>query len=133
MLKFARNKVVNVYRKDEHTLVAHGVLDDDIYSLEVDVSLTLSDLEILSVGGKWHRWTTPECPRATRFLQEAVGLSVEAAGFSQKIHKMVGRKACRHFANILLECCHAAKEAVILAGWEAEKSVRNSLNALPIG
>jgi len=28
-------------------------------------------------------------------------------GFSRSIHRIVGREACRHFANLILECCDA--------------------------
>jgi len=122
MLKFNRNKLISVERKDQDTLLAHGILDDDIYSLEMDVSLGISNLEILAIQGKWNRWTTPECPRATPFLQEAVGLCVKEDGFSKKVQKIVGRKACRHYANLLLECCHSAKEAIMLARWEDQKA-----------
>lgn len=124
MLKFTRNKLVGVERKDDSTLVAHGVLDDDIYSLEIDVSIRIPELEILAIKGKWNRWTTPECPRAIPFLQEAVGFRIEEKGFSRKVHKIIGRKACRHYANLLLECCHSGKEAAMLAKWE-DKGAEN--------
>ncbi len=122
MLKFCRNKLVSIELKDSDTLVAHGILDDDIYSLKLDVSFGLADLKILSVQGKWNRWTTPECPRATQFLQEAVGLSVRDEGFGQKVFKIIGRKACRHFANLLLECSHSAKEATRLVEWREKQA-----------
>lgn len=122
MLKFARNKIVDVSLKDLDTFAVHGVLDDDIYSVELDVEVRIADLEILAVAGKWHRWTTPECPRATRFLQEAVGFRIGEEGFGPKVHKVVGRKACRHFANLLLECCHSAREAVRILEWEKAKA-----------
>jgi predicted metal-dependent phosphoesterase TrpH len=35
---------------------------------------------------------------------------------------VVGRKACRHFANLLLECCHSAKEATRILEWERAKA-----------
>ena len=120
MLKFVRNKLVSIQRKDEDTLTAHGVLEDDIYGLEVNVTLSLSDLRILSVEGKWGRTENSECTRAIPFLQEAVGLRM-GEGFSRRVHKTVGRKACPHFANILLECCHAARDAATLIERETEK------------
>ncbi len=122
MLKFARNKVVDVSLKDLETFAVHGVLDDDIYSIELDVLVRVADLEILSIEGKWHRWTTPECPRATQFLQGAVGFRIGEEGFGPKVHKVVGRKACRHFANLLLECCHSAKEATKILDREKAKA-----------
>ncbi|NWF55276.1 MAG: CehA/McbA family metallohydrolase [Syntrophaceae bacterium] len=120
MLKFVRNKLVSIQRKDKNTLTAHGVLEDDIYGLEIDVTLSLPDLEILSIEGKWGRTENSECPRAIPFLQEAVGLRM-GEGFSRGIQKSVGRKACPHFANILLECCHAARDAAMVIQGETEK------------
>ena len=121
MIKFMRNKLVSVVRKDEDTLQVHGVLDDDIYGVEVDVSMNIRGLTITSITGKWNRWTTPECPRAITFLKEAVGFTMSEDGFSQKVNKIVGRKSCRHFANILMECCHTAKEAIQVIRYEEEK------------
>ena len=126
MLKFTRSKLVSVERKDEDTLLAHGILDDDIYGVEIDVVLRISNLEIISLDGKWNRWTTPDCYRAIPLLREAVGFRV-AEGFSEKVKKSVGRKACRHYANLLLECCHAAKETVMILKWEEEKTGRPKL------
>lgn len=123
MQTFMRNKLVSIARKDNDTFSIHGVLDDDIYGLEMDMEIRITDLAILSLTGKWNHWTTPECPRAVQFLQEAVGLRIDEKDFSRKIHKLVGRKACRHFANLALECCHSAKEAAWLAKWEDRKAI----------
>ncbi len=121
MLKFQRNKLVSI-KKDGDTLAAHGVLDDDVYGLEIEVSFNIADLNILSIKGKWNRWTTPECPRALQFLGEAVNTSAYEKDFNQKIFKLVGRKACRHYANLLVECGHSAREAVRLMQWQEAKS-----------
>jgi hypothetical protein len=43
-----------------------------------------------------------------------VGLCIEEEDLSQIIFKSVGRKACRHFANLLAECCSSAREAITL-------------------
>lgn len=120
MLKFTRTKLVSIYRKDEDTLTAHGVLEDDIYGLELDVSLNLLDLEIVSIEGAWKRAENRECPRAVPSLQEAVGFRLDE-GFSDKVKKIVGRKACRHFAEMLLECCYAARDAALMIKGETEK------------
>lgn len=122
MLRFTRNKWVSIHRKDKETLNIHGVLDDDIYGLEINLTIGISSLEILAISGKWNRWTTPECPRAIPLLQEAVGLKIEEEGFSQTVQRIVGRKSCRHHANILLECCHAARQAALIAKWEDRRS-----------
>jgi predicted metal-dependent phosphoesterase TrpH len=126
MKNFIRNKLVSVVRKDQDTLEIHGILDDDIYSLELDCSVSMSSMKILSIQGKWNRWTTPECPRAENVLKEAVGFIIEE-GIEDKIHKIIGRKGCRHFANLLIECCFSAKQSVLIAKWEDAKKKDASL------
>jgi predicted metal-dependent phosphoesterase TrpH len=110
MVKFTRNKLTSVYRKDGETLSVHGVLEDDVYGLEVDLDFGLPDLAIHRIGGRWNRMENAECPRAIPFLQEAVGFRMDEA-FTQKVQKVLGRKACRHFADLVLECAEAAREA----------------------
>ncbi len=119
MLKYMRKKAVSV-DCDDGFLSVHGILDDDIYSLEIELSVDLEELTIRNLKGRWNRWTTHECPRALMFLKEAIGLEIRDEGFSQKVHRIVGRKACRHFANLLLECCEAASEAALILAWEEE-------------
>jgi predicted metal-dependent phosphoesterase TrpH len=126
MLNFMRNKLISVARKDPGTLFIHGVLDDDIYGLEIDLQVRLADLTFLSIEGRWNRHTTPECPRSLEFLQAAVGFRIED-GIDQKIHKIIGRKSCRHFANLLIECCRAAGEAARIAAWKDAAAERPGL------
>ncbi len=125
MLKFARNKLVSIYRQDEETLLAHGVLEDDIYGLEVDVTIGLSTLEILSIEGRWNRAENSQCSRAIPFLQDAIGFRIDE-GFSQRVRKIISRKACRHFADMLLECCDAAQMAANVSRWETEKEKKDA-------
>ncbi|MDR3554437.1 MAG: PHP domain-containing protein [Syntrophobacteraceae bacterium] len=127
MLTFARNKVVSVALKDPDTLSIHGVLDDDIYGLQVDLLIGLKDFEVLAVSGKWNRWTTPECPRAIPFLQEIKGDHIDET-IGDRINKVLGRKGCRHFANILIECCNAATETAKVVLWEKAKVARPDLS-----
>ena len=117
MFEFMRNKVVDVARLDQETLAVHGILDDSIYSIELDFRVNISDLVCSGIKGRWLRWTTPECPRAIDFLKEAEGFCLKA-GIDDKIHKTVGRNACRHFANLFIECAHSVRETVKLLDWE---------------
>jgi predicted metal-dependent phosphoesterase TrpH len=112
-MKFTRNKLIGVYREGPDTLVAHGILEDDIYGLEVEVTVNMTDLEIKAVGGRWKRAENSECVRGIPFLQEAVGFRMDEE-FTQRVQKVIGRKVCRHFADILLEACYAARDAALL-------------------
>jgi len=113
MIKFTRNKLVSVYRKGDDILSVHGVMEDDIYGMDADLDIGLPDLEIRFISGRWNRMENAECFRAIPFLQEAVGLRIDQ-DFTQKLQKGVGRKACRHFADLIIECCEAARDAARL-------------------
>ncbi len=133
MLTFSRNKIVSIRQKDRHTLHARGILEDDIYGLEATVEITLPDLKIARIDGEWTRMENRECPRAIPYLQEALGFRLTEEGFTQKVQKSVGRKSCRHFANILLECCEAALEAAELTGVNAGEPKRDPTRAEKTG
>ncbi len=94
--------------------------------------MRLPDLEIVSVGGKWKRAENSECHRAVPFLQEAIGFRMDD-GFTQRVQKTVGRMACRHFADILLECCYAARDAAtMLSRGNGNENERLALNRLSL-
>ncbi|MGC8494212.1 MAG: PHP domain-containing protein [Syntrophobacteraceae bacterium] len=127
MLTFARNKLVSVTAKDHDTLSIHGVLDDDIYGLEIDLDVSLKERKLLAISGKWNRFTTPECPRAIDFIREMTGERIDET-IAQRIDKNLGRRGCRHFANLLIECCYAATEAARVVLWEEAKVANPDLS-----
>jgi predicted metal-dependent phosphoesterase TrpH len=127
MLKFQRNKLVSIYQDKPDELRIHGLLDDHIFGLEIDIKVRLDDLTIRFIDGKWNREETPECSRALPFLQEAKGFRIDGQDLGQRINKSIGRKSCPHFANLLLECCTAAKEAVQVINWTAARAERPDL------
>lgn len=120
-LTFARSKIVGIECPDESTFLAHGVLDDYIYGLELDVEVKLPNFEVTSVQGRWKRYTTSECPKALAKLQNAVGLCILEREFARKIRRIVGREGCTHFANLLLECCDGIIQAAAYGEWKESK------------
>ncbi|MGC9194245.1 MAG: PHP domain-containing protein [Syntrophobacteraceae bacterium] len=127
MLTFARNKLVSVAALDLETLSIHAVLDDDAYGLEIDLRVSIGERKILDIFGKWNRWTTPECYRALPFLQEIKGERLDEA-LGERVAKNLARKGCRHFANLFLECCDAATQALRVIRWENERVSRPGLS-----
>jgi len=122
-----RNKLVGIERRGPDEIVVCGILDDDIYSLEIELRLSLSDLRIISIDGKWRRWTTPECPRAIEPLKEAIGLCINEEGLYEKIRKEIGKLSCRHFANLLIECCDAVRSAKDVILEDLKKGARREV------
>ncbi len=112
MLSFTRTKRVGIERPTKDKIVAHGVLDDYIYSMELDVEFAFPGYEITEIRGRMKRFTTPECPRANEILQNAIGMRIDSA-LADKVKKEIGRAGCRHYATLLLECCEAVVAASI--------------------
>ncbi len=127
MLGFQRTKRVSIWTEGPQRLLAHGILDDDIYGLEVRVVVDPSTREIRSVEGWWNRWTTPDCPLAAERLQDAVGVRIDREGLARTLQRSVGRVGCRHYANILIECCHTAREALDVLRYEQARAHRTEM------
>ena len=121
MLAFTRLKNVVVQKKDESTYLAHGVLEDHIYAMEVSLEVKAPELTITGVEGKINRYTTYRCPPGIEALPKAIGLtwSGEITG---QIKKQIGRPGCRHVATILAECIESVAWTVMADAFEeAEK------------
>jgi predicted metal-dependent phosphoesterase TrpH len=127
MLKFARNKLITIHRKDPNTLLVHGVLEDDIYGLEVDAEVRLPEARFVKVVGRWTRYTTPECPRALAYIHEAEGLQIDAQ-IEHALQKTVGRNGCRHYVTLLIECCKSVQETMMVLDWEAARQHQPGLS-----
>ncbi|MFZ5633150.1 MAG: DUF2889 domain-containing protein [Bacillota bacterium] len=120
MLGFSRTKWVGVERPAQDVFLAHGILEDHIYGMEIDVRVKAPEFEITSIEGKMRRITTPECPKAVPVLQSAVGLRLDDPGLVGTVNRKVGREGCRHFANLLLECCDAILRCALFERWPEE-------------
>jgi hypothetical protein len=101
--------------------------------VETTFQVNGTDMTIEWLKGHWNRYTTPDCPRAIDPLQEAVGLCLTDEEFTQKVHRIVGRMACRHFANLILECSDAVIKAKGMIGKETESPPKNAQPAAPGG
>jgi predicted metal-dependent phosphoesterase TrpH len=121
MLKFQRTKLVNIVDNKDGSIAVHGTLADHIYQIEIDVTIGIDDLTISAIDGQWLRAENSECRRAIPFLQNAVGIKINMDGFPQHVNKHVGRKSCPHFANLIIECCDAAQDAVDMIRFEAAR------------
>lgn len=111
MIDFMRNKIVGVEQKDEEYLIARGTLSDDIYEMRLTVTMRLADRTITALEGGLDRFTTPECPAADDFLDEAVGLRVDDEDFPRRVHRTIWRHSCQHYASLLIDCGECLSQA----------------------
>ena len=118
ILTFSRSKVVGVEHRDKNTFLAHGILDDNIYSMEIDVEVKLPNFEITSIEGLMKRVSTEGCEKAIPKLQEAVGMRIDDEEFPRTVRRVIGRGGCTHFANLLLECCDSIVWTAAYGEWD---------------
>lgn len=104
MITFSRTLLVGAEFLNEATLRLYGILEDNIYAMEIQVDLTLPDGIIIAIQGRIKRYTTPVCPKSLDVIQKAVGMSFREEGWMSKVNNEIGRKGCRHLAEILIEC-----------------------------
>jgi len=139
MFKFTRSKSIGVENREDSTLLIHGFLDDNVYTIELDLEVKVPEFTIAGAKGNMKRYTTTECPKAPGILDDSVGLQIGGADFETKIKKLVGRGGCRHLADLFIECCNAAFPAFTQIQWEKAESdgiskddfIRNLMNNEP--
>ena len=97
MITFSRTLLVGGEFLDEETLRFHGILEDNIYAMELQVEVGIGDGRILRIRGRMKRYTTPVCPKAVAFLQKAVGISLREEDWVSKVNREVGQKGMPAF------------------------------------
>lgn len=111
MITFNRSQVIGAEFPDDQTVRFNGVLEDHIYSMEINMDVQIADGRIIGIEGIMKRYTNFVCPRAVPLLQSAVGMSLRADGWERRIMKEIGRKGCEHFAEIIIECGRCLDQA----------------------
>ena len=120
MITFNRSQIIGAELIDEETVRFHGIQEDHIYGMEIDMDVHIEDGRILSIKGNMKIYTNFVCPQAVPVLQTAVGLSLREAGWDRRVMKEIGRKGCEHFAEIIIECGRCLDPArMSKALWEA--------------
>jgi len=104
MISFTRTMLVGGEFLNETTLRLHGILEDQIYAMEIEIDVRLPDRVVLAIKGWMKRYTTPVCPKAVDVLQKAVGMSLWEEGWVSRVNREIGRKGCQHLAEIFIEC-----------------------------
>ena len=104
MITFNRSQIIVAELIDDEIVRFHGIQEDHIYGMEIDMDIRIEDGRILSIKGNMKRYTNFVCPEAVPVLQTAVGISLREEGWDRQVMREIGRKGCEHFAEIIIEC-----------------------------
>ncbi len=132
MITFNRSLLVGGEFLNESSLRLHGILEDQIYAMEIEMDIRIPDGVITAVRGWMKRYTTPVCPKAVDVLQRAVGISLREDGWISKIQREIGRPGCQHFAQILIECGRCLDSARIAQALEEDLKNEPHRSSSPI-
>ncbi len=111
MITFNRSQVITAEYPDEESVRFNGILEDHIYSMEINMDVNIADGKILAIEGIMKRYTNFVCPQAIPVLQTAIGMSLREDDCERRIMKEIGRKGCEHFAEIIIECGRCLDQA----------------------
>ena len=124
VLSYTRNKHVSVLPLAEDRLRVTNRLEDTNYSAEVEIEVTVPDLEVVAVRGSVERAFNEECKDAIPLLENAIGLRV-GSGLTKLVDSLVGEsQGCMVLANLVFEAC----DAVILSFTAQQMAMADQLD-----
>ncbi len=105
VLFYSRNKHASVTDREDGSLLVKAQVEETCFAAQVEMIVSLPDLEITSVKAKVSRMMCEQCAEALPLVNKVAGLKV-GPGIIKIINGLVGgSKGCPRLAELLLECC----------------------------
>ncbi len=124
VLCYTRAKNAWVLPLGDDKLLVTNRLDDAHYAAQVEIEVTLPDLEITAARSHFERCFNTECTAAASLLEKAVGLRV-GSGLTKLVDSLLGGvQGCPVMANMLFEAC----DAVILSLTAQQMAMADALD-----
>lgn len=107
---YSRMKSCGVKKQGENRRVVSGVLEDELYAMQCEISVDWPSLTIEAVQARLKRFTTTRCVFAEKVFLRAEGWKIDAQ-IEGKIKKELGRNGCRHMAVLMIDCLRSLTRA----------------------
>ncbi|MCX5873066.1 MAG: DUF2889 domain-containing protein, partial [Deltaproteobacteria bacterium] len=107
---YSRMKSCGVQKQGDNRRVVSGVLEDELYAMQCEISVDWPSLTIESVQARLKRFTTTRCVLAEKVFLRAEGWKIDAQ-IEGKIKKELGRNGCRHLAVLMIDCLRSLTRA----------------------
>jgi hypothetical protein len=105
MLVYSRNKLTTVEDLADGSLKVRVISNDTWFSLSLEMTIRLPDMEIAEIKGEISRSPYTKCAETVSVLQEAVGVRI-STGLIKNINAFIAnQKGCRRMADMILEGC----------------------------
>lgn len=100
-----RNKQTTVEDLKDGSLLVKVTSNDTCFSLELEMTIKIPDMEISDIKGDIVRSPYNKCSEALAVLQEAVGIRI-GTGLIKNINAFIANEqGCRRLADMILEGC----------------------------
>jgi hypothetical protein len=123
-LCFSRNKHMTVLPVGDNLFRVINRLEDAFFSAEVEIEVTIPDLEVVSAKGEFSRSFNDECQAASALFAKVVGVRV-GSGLSKALANLVGEEqGCQIMADLVFEAC----DGVILSLTAQQMAMADALD-----
>ncbi len=123
-LCYTRNKHVTVLPLADDRFRVTNRFEDTYFAAEVEIEVTIPDLEVAAAKGKLSRSFNEECEDAASLPEKAVGLRV-GSGLTKALDTLIGSdQGCRIMADLMFEAC----DAIVLAFTAQQMAMADSMS-----
>ncbi|UCD58624.1 MAG: DUF2889 domain-containing protein [Candidatus Hydrogenedentota bacterium] len=124
VLCYTRNKHASVLPLGDNKFRVTNRFEDTHFAAQVEIEVTLPELEITSVRGGFERCFNKECEKVESLIDKAVGLRV-GSGLTKLLDSLIGgAQGCPVLATLVFEAC----DAVILSLTAEQMAMADTLD-----
>ena len=106
-LKFLRNKVVEVASRPDGDLAVSWRLTDDLFKIEVQLTVQPPDLEIMEARADFGRYVPPQFRQGADDIHKIEGVTIGAGLRKITAGILGGEDGKSILVDAVLECCNA--------------------------
>lgn len=126
---YSRMKSCGVQKQGESRRVVSGVLEDELYAMQCEISVDWPSRTIESVQARIKRFTTVRCVLAEPVFLKAEGWKIDSQ-VEGRIKKELGRNGCRHLAILMVDSIRSLVRAELVRNLTSEMRSNPNLDSV---
>lgn len=125
---YSRMKSCGVQKQGESKRVVSGVLEDELYAMQCEISVDWTSRTIESIQARIKRFTTVRCVLAEPVFLKAEGWKIDST-IEGRIKKELGRNGCRHLAILMVDSIRSLVRGELVRSLTSEIQSNPSLDS----
>lgn len=103
---YEKKKNVKIYITPKKNLIVEVRHEDGRHELNLAVTFSQQNLNIIDVQCKMEKYPHKECIQAASALRDMIGKKVQS-GLMNGLKEVIGNKGCTHLNNLFQEACYS--------------------------